>query len=96
MLVIPARHSSRPQPCAGECPAGVPLGTAGCTWRRKPLAHIIWLADLLAAGFDHSPTELNFTQARYDHNAGVINRTMKELWSKFTFAGGSPCAEVFP
>ena len=38
-------------PRAGECSEGVALGTGGCTWRRRPLAWVLWLRDLLARGF---------------------------------------------
>ena len=55
-------------PRGGECPAGLSLGTGGCTWRRKPLAQMIWLVDLIEAGFDNTPTELNFTKARWEQN----------------------------
>ena len=34
-----------------SCAEGKPLGTGGCTWRRMPLARIMYGAELTAAGW---------------------------------------------
>ena len=84
-------------PRLGECPTNAPLGTNGCTWRRRPQAHMLWLSDMIEAGFDNTPTELNFTRARYMHNAAILNGSMADLWRSFDYLGGAgPCAETFP
>ena len=84
-------------PRLGECPTNVPLGTNGCTWRRRPRAHMLWLSDIIEAGFDNTPTILNFTHARYAHNAAVLNASMMDLWKHFSYMGGAgPCTETFP
>eukprot|EP01043_Picozoa_sp_COSAG02_P003525 COSAG02_NODE_86_length_39084_cov_17.815724_25_plen_591_part_00 len=84
-------------PRLGECPPNVSLGTNGCTWRRRPQAHMLWLSDMIEAGFDNTPTTLNFTHARYAHNAAILNGSMMDLWQHFSYLGGAgPCAETFP
>ena len=58
---------------------------------------MLWLSDMIEAGFDNTPTELNFTRARYMHNAAILNRSMADLWRSFDYLGGAgPCAETFP
>ena len=47
---------------------GVPLGTAGCTWRRLPATRMVYGADLIAAGWNRTfvadtPTDQRHTLA---------------------------------
>ena len=55
---------------------------------------MIWLLDLIEAGFDNTPTELNFTRARWEQNLGVLNASAEEIWGRFE--GGNPCPEASP
>jgi hypothetical protein len=58
---------------------------------------MLWLSDIIEAGFDNTPTILNFTHARYAHNAAVLNASMMDLWKHFSYMGGAgPCTETFP
>lgn len=41
-------------PRGGECGADQPLGSGGCTWRRRPRARLLFGDALLAAGWDRS------------------------------------------
>ena len=55
-------------PKEGKCAEGEPLGTDGCTWRREPLARMLYGADLLASGWNRTfvpdtPTDQTHTRA---------------------------------
>lgn len=39
-------------PVAGMCPSGAPVGTGGCTWRRAPQMHTLFIDDLVEQGAD--------------------------------------------
>lgn len=42
-------------PAETKCPDdGTPVGTNGCTWRRDPIAHMLYGKDLVAAGWNTS------------------------------------------
>lgn len=54
-------------PTAGACDEGMPIGTNGCTWRRHPMARMIYGANLLDAGWDltfvpDTPTDMTHTK----------------------------------
>ena len=55
-------------PKRGKCAENAPLGTDGCTWRREPVARMIYGHDLLAAGWNRTfvadtPTDQTHTLA---------------------------------
>ena len=81
-------------PRQGECADGESLGTKGCTWKRRPLARVVWLEDVAAAGFDGTPYRDvgngGDSARRFEHNRDVLQTVMATLGSRFT-GGPDPC-----
>ena len=79
-------------PRNGECADGESLGTKGCTWKRRPLARVVWLEDVVAAGFDGTPYrdigDGGESARRFQHNNGVLQTVMATVSARFT---GGPC-----
>eukprot|EP01062_Namystynia_karyoxenos_P030790 TRINITY_DN2290_c7_g1_i1.p2 TRINITY_DN2290_c7_g1~~TRINITY_DN2290_c7_g1_i1.p2 ORF type:complete len:384 (+),score=112.51 TRINITY_DN2290_c7_g1_i1:74-1225(+) len=73
-------------PKGGECPEGVPLGTAGCTWRRRPRARVLWGDRLLRLGWNATSAPFwplhasgpNVT-GQLAHNAAVFGAAWEQV-----------------
>ena len=74
------------------------LGTGGCTWRRRPLAWVLWLRDLLARGFigrgdgDMGPP----TPQAWRSNLDLLRDEVDGLAARFVGHPADPCAVVAP
>lgn len=67
-------------PKEGECIDGEPLGSHGCTWRRKALARMLYGDDLIQAGWDRTfvpdtPTNVSHTMM----NIAAFARAVRAL-----------------
>ncbi len=69
------------------------LGTGGCTWRRRPLAWVAWLRELLPLGFvgRHAVGEPVAHDA-WRINLGVLEKMQSNLASRFVTMR-DPCGE---
>jgi len=92
---LPARPTSwwYSTPRHGECAAGVALGTDGCTWRRRPLAWVAWLRELLPLGFvgRYAGGEPVAHDA-WRINLGVLEKMQSNLAARFV-AMRDPCGD---
>eukprot|EP00931_Biecheleriopsis_adriatica_P017522 TRINITY_DN12546_c0_g1_i2.p1 TRINITY_DN12546_c0_g1~~TRINITY_DN12546_c0_g1_i2.p1 ORF type:complete len:400 (-),score=43.34 TRINITY_DN12546_c0_g1_i2:190-1389(-) len=78
-------------PVGGACQEGEEIGAGACTWRRLPLARMLYGADLLDHGWD-----LQFvpdTPTNMSHTIQNINAFKKALKSLDALVKPSPCGD---
>lgn len=76
-------------PADGACGEGEAIGVGGCTWRRLPLARMLYGADLLQHGWD-----LNFvadTPTNMSHTQKNVNAFRTALDALDSLVKPSPC-----
>eukprot|EP00929_Paragymnodinium_shiwhaense_P077230 TRINITY_DN39770_c0_g1_i1.p1 TRINITY_DN39770_c0_g1~~TRINITY_DN39770_c0_g1_i1.p1 ORF type:complete len:501 (+),score=57.58 TRINITY_DN39770_c0_g1_i1:118-1620(+) len=85
-------------PLKGRCPAGVGVGTYGCTWQRSPVSYTVYGDDLLRYGMDDSifktPStsgEQSLPTESYTIEASTTQRNIDVVKKAFDVLGVPSC-----